>query len=101
MLIVDNDIVPELLENIKKDFNKNMRKSSRLKAISELIKNGNASYSDANEYAIEIGELLAKSFNRFLTVDTLPDGRMYYNIAERILNDTLKHKSRIGFCSNI
>lgn len=89
MLTVDNDIVPELLENIKKDFNKNMRKSSRLKAISELIKNGNASYSDANEYAIEIGELLGESFNRFLTVDTLPDGRMYYNIAERILNDTL------------
>jgi len=88
---METDIVPELLENIKKDFNKNMRQSSRLKAISELIKNGNASYSDANEYAIEIGELLAKSFNRFLTVDALPDGRMYYNIAERILNETLSN----------
>lgn len=91
MLTVENDIVPELLENIKKDFNKNIRQSSKLKNILELINKGNASYSDVNEYAIEIGELLAKSFSRFLKPDTLPDGRMYFNIAERILNDTLSN----------
>jgi len=88
---METDIVPDLLENIKKDFNKNIRQSSRLKKILKMIKNGNASYSDANDYAIEIGELLAKSFNRFLTAEALPDGRMYYNIAERILNDTLSN----------
>lgn len=88
---MENDIVPELLENIKKDFNKNIRQSSKLKNILELINKGNASYSDVNEYAIEVGELLAKSFSRFLKPDTLPDGRMYFNIAERILNDTLSN----------
>lgn len=91
MLTVENDIVPELLENIKKDFNKNIRQSSKLKNILELINKGNASYSDVNEYAIEIGELLAKTFSQFLKPDTLPDGRMYFNIAERILNDTLSN----------
>lgn len=88
---METDIVPDLLENIQKDFNKNVRQSSKLKAILELIKNGNATYADANEYAIELGELLGKSFNRFLTANTLPDGRMYYNIAERILNETLSN----------
>jgi len=88
---METDIVPDLLENIKKDFNKNIRQSSRLKKVLEMIKKGNASYSDANDYAIELGELLAKSFNRFLTAEALPDGRMYYNIAERILNDTLSN----------
>lgn len=91
MLTVENDIVPELLENIKKDFNKNIRQSSKLKNILELINKGNASYSDINEYAIEVGELLAKTFSQFLKPDTLPDGRMYFNIAERILNDTLSN----------
>lgn len=85
------DIVPELLEKIKKDFNKNIGNSNKLKNLLNLIENGNAKYSDANEYAIELGELLAQSFRKFITVDVLPDGKMYYNIAERILNDTLKN----------
>lgn len=95
MLIVVVDIVPELLENIKKDFNKNVNGSKKLKRVLALIESGNAKYSDANEYAIELGELLAKSFNKFITVNTLPDGRMYYNIAERILNDTLSNNHNL------
>lgn len=89
--MVVTDIVPELLEKIKKDFSKNVRNSSKLKRIAKLVEDGNASYSDANEYAIEVGELLARSFRKFVTADILPDGRMYYNIAERILNDTLSN----------
>lgn len=89
------DIVPELLENIKKDFSKKVSQSSKLKNIAKLISKGNATYSDANEYAIELGELLAKSFNRFITVESLPDGKMYYNIAERILNSTLSNNHKL------
>ena len=85
------DIVPELLENIKKDFNKNVSKNKKLKRLLNLIESGNAKYSDANEYAIELGEVLSNSFNKYIKADTLPDGKMYYNIANRILNDTLKN----------
>lgn len=89
--MVVTDIVPELLEKIKKDFSKNVRNSSKLKRIAKLVEEGNASYSDANDYAIEVGELLARSFRKFVNADVLPDGRMYYNIAERIFNDTLSN----------
>lgn len=89
--MMELDIVPELLENIQKDFNKNVNSSNKLKRLAELVSKGNASYSHANEYAIELGELLAETFKKFITAEALPDGRMYFNIAERILNDTLKN----------
>ena len=34
--------------------------------------------------------MLAKAYKRNIFSDVLPDGRMYYNIADRLLNDTLK-----------
>ena len=44
---------------------------------------------DANQYAIEIGEILSKALGASLTNETLPDGKMYYNIAQRVLTDVL------------
>lgn len=85
------DIVPELLELIQRDFNTNLSKNKKLKQIRTLIDNGTASYQQANEYAIEVGETLAKSFKIHIKSDTLPDGYMYYNIADRILTPTLSN----------
>lgn len=83
------DIVPELLTNIQNDFNSRFNKSTKLNKIRKLIDDGNATYEDANEYAVEVGRLLAQSYKKYIKSDTLPDGKMYYNIAERILNPTL------------
>ena len=89
MVMVEADIVPELLEDIQKEFSKEINKSHKITRIRNLIDSGTATYEDANEYAVEIGEILARVFKKHLKVDVLPDGRMYYNIAERILNPTL------------
>ena len=91
MLTLELDIVPDLLDKIKKDFNKEMNGSEKLKKILKKIDNGDISYSVVNDYAVELGELLAKVFGKNITLDVLPDGRMYYNIAERILNETLSN----------
>jgi len=89
VVMVEADIVPELLEDIQKEFSKEINKSHKITRIRNLIDSGTATYEDANEYAVEIGEILARVFKKHLKVDVLPDGRMYYNIAERILNPTL------------
>lgn len=89
------DIVPELLEAIQKDFNYEINRNTKLKRIHELIDNGKATYAEANEYAIEVGEILAKIFKRHIKSDILPDGKMYYNIAERILNPTLSNNHQM------
>lgn len=84
-----NDIAPELLDKIQKDFQDEVKKSNKLKALRKLIDDKQATYEQANEYAIEVGEILARSFKKHISSSVLPDGRMYYNIGERILNPTL------------
>lgn len=88
---MDKDIVPELLEDIKKEFNNQLYKSKRIKHALKILKNKKASYKNANDFAVEVGEILSNVLNKKITSEILPDGRMYFNIADRILNETLKN----------
>ena len=83
------DITPELLDSIRKDFKKSFNSSKEIKRIHALLEKGEATYADAHFYSEEIGKMLSSSLQKFIHKDILPDGRMYYNIAERIFNDTL------------
>jgi hypothetical protein len=85
------DIVPELLEKIQRDFNTAINKNKKIQSIQKMIDNGTATYREANEYAVEVGQELAKAFKKHIKSDVLPEGKMYYNIAERILNPTLSN----------
>lgn len=89
------DIVPELLEKIQRDFNKLFKQNKKLQQIQEMIDSGTATYKQANEYAIEVGEMLASVFEVHIKSEALPDGKMYFNIAERILNPTLSNNHKI------
>lgn len=83
------DIVPELLETIQRDFNSKVKKNRKLKSIQKAIESGNATYTQANLYAVEVGSILADVFKTHINSDVLPDGHMYYNIAERIVTPAL------------
>lgn len=83
------DIVPSLLKKIKSEFEGARLDSEILKDLLSKLQHSKASYLDANKYAIEIGEILSKALGASLTNETLPDGKMYYNIAQRVLTDVL------------
>lgn len=83
------DIVPSLLKKIKSEFEGARLDSKALKDLLSKLHHSKASYLDANKYAIEIGEILSKALGASLTNETLPDGKMYYNIAQRVLADVL------------
>ncbi|CJQ88987.1 gp35 [Streptococcus pneumoniae] len=83
------DIVPSLLKKIKSEFEGARLDSEVLKDLLSKLQHSKASYLDANKYAIEIGEILSKALGASLTNETLPDGKMYYNIAQRVLADVL------------
>lgn len=83
------DIASKLLENIKKTFAEELSANSKINSIYEKINAGTATYEQANEFAIEVGELLARAYKSHISSDVLPDGKMYYEIAEQILNATL------------
>ncbi|MDT2797082.1 polymorphic toxin type 50 domain-containing protein [Enterococcus cecorum] len=88
---MNKDIVPDLLEAIQSDFENERLDSKKIKHLLKLLEENSATYLEANDYAVEIGELLSKVLNRHITAEILPDGKMYFNIADRILNETLKN----------
>lgn len=87
---MDNDIVPALLATIEQEFDTRTYNSSKLKQAMQVLNAKKATYLNVNDFAIELGEILADVLGNTVTSTTLPDGKMYYNIAERILNQTLK-----------
>lgn len=88
---MNKDIVPDLLEAIQSDFENERLDSKKIQHLLKLLEENSATYLEANDYAIEIGELLSKVLNRHITAEILPDGKMYFNIADRVLNETLKN----------
>lgn len=86
---MEKDIVPKLLETIEKEFDEKTFSSSKIKKALQSLKDNKATYEDANEFAIEVGEILSDVLSTNITVNILPDGKMYYNIADRILNPTM------------
>ena len=75
----------------RQKFEKKLKKSETIKAFREKVKKKTATYKDANDFAIETGELLADAFQSNLSKEILPDGKMYYNIADRVIRERLEH----------
>ena len=83
------DIVPELLTKIQTEFEEARLDSEVLKSLLSKLQSKSAGYLEANEYAIELGEILSKALIGSVSSSNLPDGKMYYNIAKRLLTETL------------
>lgn len=83
------DIAPGLLEKIQKQFYRDIEENRIIKNFKKQAQRGKTSYSQANEAAQEIGKILAQAYSDNLSSEILPDGKMYYNIASRVLNPTL------------
>lgn len=84
------DIVPELLKKIQEEYRREIKKSKVLRAFADKAEKEIADYKDAAEAAKELGGILAQVYQRNLSSEILPDGKMYYNIASRILEPTLR-----------
>ena len=86
---MEQDILPDLLAKIEQQFDQRTYDSAKLKKALQALKDKRATYIDVNEFAIEIGEILADVFKMNISAEILPDGKMYFNIADRLLNATL------------
>ncbi|OPX53936.1 hypothetical protein, partial [Oceanospirillum multiglobuliferum] len=85
-----DDIVPKLLEDLKKEF---LNKYKANKKIPKLLETKN--HANAYLYAQEVGNILADVFDSKLSASILPDGKMFFNIGERILNETLGNNHKL------
>ncbi len=83
------DIVPELLEKIVKDFNNGYKNNKEIATLLNKLNKRGVTYEEAHKYATEIGDILSRVFKVNLSSEILTDGRMYFNIGERIVGSTL------------
>lgn len=84
------DIVPALLEKVQAEFERGCEKNVRIQGCLKKLEDGTATLFEASQYAKGLGEQLSIALQSCITEDALPDGKMYYNIANRIITTTLK-----------
>ena len=88
------DVAPALLDKVEKKFNDLLDQNSKLNRLKRKIEAGEATYVDANTYAVEVGKSLSEAFKE-ITPEDLPDGKMYYNIAEKTIKPPLEQEYEI------
>ena len=86
-----DDIAPRLLKVIRDDFETRLKENNMIAALYKRVRGRTASYTEANDFAIEVGKLLASAFQNNLSSEILPDGKMYYNIAQRVIEPMMKN----------
>ena len=85
------DIAPDLLKAVQDDFRERLKTNEKVKNALKAMKSKNATFEDANSFAEAIGDTLAESFKNNIKPELLPDERMYYNIANRVVGESLKN----------
>ena len=97
------DVLPKLLEEVKNEFELAYGESEIIRNSFAKLKAQKATYRTANDFAIEIGGILSKALGASISADKLPNGKMYYNIAQRLLTDVLGRNYELvsGYASDV
>lgn len=86
-----NDIAPQMYDDIMERFEYHKKNNHTIERCEKRLSNGTATYEDAYYYANNLGACMSDAFMDVITQDKLPDGHMYYNIAERTVRPALEH----------
>lgn len=80
-----NDVAPKLYSKILKDFEQRINGDGFIQSFQRKIENKTASAEQVSTYARRLGEHGSEALCKYLTEDNLPDGKLYWNIAERTI----------------
>lgn len=89
------DIAPALLEEVQKVFTNYRNSDKLLGQLRFKIEDGKGNYEDVSNYAVRLGELLSQALKHRVSAKDLPDGKLYYNIAEKLLGPLLKENHEL------
>lgn len=84
------DIVPALYEKIQSDFQQNIAEKKSIQTFREKLERNTATSQEVSLYAADLGECASKALCGNLTLDALPDQRLYWNIADRTIRPMLE-----------
>lgn len=84
------DVVPELWEKIRRDFDRRVSTDIWIRSFLKRVQDGAAASEDAAVYAGRLGRHGADALARHLKKESLPDGKLYWNIADRTIRPLLE-----------
>lgn len=81
-----DDIAPVMKADVLKGYEEAKKKSPEIQKILKKLSDQKGDWDSAQDYAGEIAKCLQFSFAENITIDKLPNGQMYFNIANRVLS---------------
>ena len=84
------DIVPDLYEKIHADFERKVNANKPIKTFWSRLQKKTADARGVSLYAEQLGRCAAYALTNNLTEENLPDGKLYWNIAERTIQPLLE-----------
>ena len=88
------DAVPELWEQISRDFNRSASTDVWIRSFLRRVKDGTATSEEASVYAGRLGTHAGNALARALKKESLPDGKLYWNIADRTIRPLLTEENK-------
>ena len=79
------DVVPELKKRIEEDFDARIAMDPIIRSFRKQLEKGTATAEDVSKYSRRVGECASAALIMVLKEDNLPDGILYFNIAERTI----------------
>lgn len=83
------DVAPALITDVIDEFHRLYEESDKIRGLLGKVKEGTATFAEAQQYSLEVSRLIGVAYEKHISSAVLPDGRMYYNIASRLIPDTL------------
>ncbi|MDO4834543.1 MAG: hypothetical protein Q4A40_05855 [Bacillota bacterium] len=90
-----NDVAPILLESVQKYFDMWFYADKEVKKIYKKVQNGTATFEEMKRFSERAGYILNKALEAVFTADKLPDGKLYQNIAEKVITPMLKQNHEL------
>lgn len=79
------DIAPALYKQIENDFSTAVKSDSTISTLAAKLNKRPLTDTEFRMISTRLGKHASDALKKTLTVDNLPDGRMYWNIAERTI----------------
>lgn len=91
----ETDIAPELYAKIYDMFMALLEGDADLADLLALIDAGGATHADAQRLAAIVGQAASAALQANITAEILPNGRLYFNIADRTVSPILRQGHEI------
>lgn len=100
---MDENQINELYEAILKTFERKLKQDKTIKYLKKKISSETATMLDAKEYALTAGQYLEEAIRSCVNAEALPDGKMVYEIADKIIGNPLRYSKSLvdEVCSSI